>query len=331
MTFVSVSDMTTTAGTFNTNDGGQFGPGSTITLNPNASFGTISVTDDDAYFDDDDYSQVLSSDQTLNGTQFAAGTMIESEYVLVVRDSYGTEYRMQAVSMGDNAWTTYGFTFLGPVPPTGEPLTWVSSTDMVTGVDAYPTPSPAPTPTPSCFTPGVMIRTPTGDRAVEHLQPGDLVLTLDHGPQPVRRVLRRRLRFDAAPHHHKPIAIAAGALGSGLPRHRLVVSPQHRLLLSGPTGKVLVAAKALLGRPGIRMLQGRRQVEYLHLLFDRHQVIWSNDLPSESFYPGRMALIGLDAETRREVLEIFPEVLGQPQPAWPILALRQARMQPLAA
>ncbi|MGO4854500.1 Hint domain-containing protein [Phaeovulum sp. W22_SRMD_FR3] len=329
MTFLSVSDMTTSAGYFDSNNGSQFGPGSTITLGSNAQFSTLSVTDDDAYFDDDDASQTLTTAQTLNGTSFAAGTMVEAEYVLVVRDSNGTEYRMQAVSMTDNAWTTYGFTFLGPVPPTGVPLTWVSSTDMVTDTDAYPTPGLSPT--PSCFTPGVLIRTPRGERAIEDLQPGDLVLTLDHGPQPLLRLLRRRLRFDAAPHRHKPIAVAAGALGSGLPAQRLVVSPQHRLLLNGAEGTVLVAAKALLGRPGVRMLQGRRQVDYLHLLFDRHQVIWSNGMLSESFLPGRMALTGLDAETRREVLEIFPEALGQPQPARPIIGLRAARAQCLAA
>jgi hypothetical protein len=330
MTFLSVSDMSTNAGTFDSNNGSQFGPGSTITLGNHAHFGTLSVTDDDLSFDDDDESsQVLSSDQTLNGVAFTAGTIVESEYVIVVQDNNGTQYRMQAVSMQGNAWTTYGFTFLGDTPPTGVPLTWVSTEDVSQGVDAYPMPMMSPS--PSCFTPGVLIRTPEGPRRIERLQPGDLVLTLDHGPQPVLRLLRRQLRFGAASHPHKPVEIAAGALGPGIPAQRLVVSPQHRILLHGAEGAVLVAAKALLGQPGVRLMQGRRRVEYLHLLFDRHQVIWSNDLLSESFLPGRMALIGLDAETRRELLEIFPEALGQPQPARPIIGLRAARAQSLAA
>ena len=39
-----------------------------------------------------------------------------------------------------------------------------------------------------CYAPGTMIDTPDGPRAVETLQVGDLVMTLDHGPQSIRWV-----------------------------------------------------------------------------------------------------------------------------------------------
>ena len=39
-----------------------------------------------------------------------------------------------------------------------------------------------------CFASGMLIETPDGSRAVETLQSGDLVVTFDHGPQPIRWV-----------------------------------------------------------------------------------------------------------------------------------------------
>ena len=68
-------------------------------------------------------------------------------------------------------------------------------------------------------------------RAVEVLRVGDLVLTEDHGPQPLVWVGARSLGPAdlAANPALQPVRIAAGALGLGLPARDLVVSPQHRL------------------------------------------------------------------------------------------------------
>ncbi|KIC34795.1 LamG-like jellyroll fold domain-containing protein [Leisingera sp. ANG-S5] len=44
-----------------------------------------------------------------------------------------------------------------------------------------------------CFTAGTAIRTPQGDQLVETLRPGDLVFTLDNGPQPTCWIGTRRL------------------------------------------------------------------------------------------------------------------------------------------
>jgi Ca2+-binding RTX toxin-like protein len=40
-----------------------------------------------------------------------------------------------------------------------------------------------------CFTTGTMIRTPHGDVRIEELAIGDLVCTLDNGPQPLRWIM----------------------------------------------------------------------------------------------------------------------------------------------
>jgi hypothetical protein len=90
----------------------------------------------------------------------------------------------------------------------------------------------------------------------------------------------------------------AGALGAGLPRRDLVVSQQHRLLISSKITErvagdreVLVAAKKLVGwRPGISIEDDLGRVTYRHVLLDSHQIIFAEGTPTESLLTGPMAL-----------------------------------------
>ncbi len=78
----------------------------------------------------------------------------------------------------------------------------------------------------ACFTQGTLIETPQGPRAIEDIAPGDLVLTLDNGPQPVRWAGQRRVDGRGA---FAPIRFEAGAIDNDT---ALLVSPQHRMLLT---------------------------------------------------------------------------------------------------
>jgi len=134
------------------------------------------------------------------------------------------------------------------------------------------------------------------------------VLTLDDGPQPLRWIGRRRV---AAQGSFAPIRIAAGAFGD---HDTLLVSPQHRVLLRDGLAEllfgedeVLVAAKDLLNHDGVCRVEGG-QVEYVHLLFVRHQVIWSEGLPTESFLPGPQMSHSFDREVLQELVSLFPEL-----------------------
>lgn len=159
-----------------------------------------------------------------------------------------------------------------------------------------------------CFARGTLIGTVEGDRPVETLRPGDLIRTRDDGPQPLRWIGGRRVpgRGDLA-----PVVIGKGVLGN---RRRLLVSPQHRLLIDGPRaellfgeGEVLVAAKHLIDGRRIRSEPCDR-VEYWHLLFDRHQIILAEGIAAESFHPADQSISALDHAAREEVLRIFPEL-----------------------
>ncbi len=178
-----------------------------------------------------------------------------------------------------------------------------------------------------CFVAGSRIMTPDGDIAVEDIEVGQLVSTRDNGPQEVRMKLERRLDFGLAPEKLKPVAFEQGSLGHEQPSRRLCVSPQHRMLVQDRAGRfVLVPAKALTGRKGIRVMQGKRHVTYVHLVFSRHEIIFANGVATESFYPGVEALQAIPEERRGEIYEIFGETRLA---AAPMLNLKETKQQVL--
>ena len=162
-----------------------------------------------------------------------------------------------------------------------------------------------------CYAAGTRILTPFGEVALETLAVGDEVITCDRGAKPIRWIRRTRHTWSKAPDKDKPICIKAGALGAGLPLRDLVVSPQHRILIpdiDAPEG-VLVPAKAMTGLKGVRQMKGRRQVDYIHLLFDRHEVILAEGIPSESFFPGDVSQHNLSAADRDDIREVLLRVV----------------------
>jgi Ca2+-binding RTX toxin-like protein len=167
-----------------------------------------------------------------------------------------------------------------------------------------------------CFTPGARIATDLGEVRVESLQVGDRVLTRDHGYQVVRWIGNRCLTAAevAADPRFAPVRIGRGALGLNLPERDLIVSPQHRMLLSGSRAElmfgeheVLVAAVHLVDRPGVSRA-APDEVTYIHVLFDRHEIIRANGAWTESYQPGEMTLNGMEDAQRDEILSLFPEL-----------------------
>lgn len=159
-----------------------------------------------------------------------------------------------------------------------------------------------------CFVAGTMILTPDGEVPVEDLVPGDLVVTHDDGPQPLRWIGSRTV---PATGDFAPICIAAGTFGD---HETLLVSPQHRILVQDIHAEllfgepeVLVAAKHLVNDHSVRPQPGNT-VEYIHLLFDRHQVVYSDGLATESFLPGPQTTGCFEEELVREICTLFPEI-----------------------
>ena len=168
-----------------------------------------------------------------------------------------------------------------------------------------------------CFAAGTLILTPRGEVRIEDLSVADCVRTMDSGDQPIRWIGRRRLSGADLAANPKivPIRIRAGALGNGLPRTDLVVSPQHRVLVRSRIAErvfgvpeVLIPARKLLPFDGVELACTAQGVEYIHLLFDTHQIIHSNGAPTESLFTGPEALKSLRPEARVEIETLFPEL-----------------------
>jgi hypothetical protein len=161
-----------------------------------------------------------------------------------------------------------------------------------------------------CLAGGTLVATPAGPRPIESLARGDLVETRDAGAIPIRWIGSRRVVGRGA---LAPVRIRRGALGN---RRDLWVSPNHRMLLTGARAEilfgeaeVLVAAKHLVNDGTIRVVP-RPAIDYFHLMFDDHQIIFAEGCATESLYPGGEALKGLSEESRREILDLFPELEG---------------------
>jgi len=116
----------------------------------------------------------------------------------------------------------------------------------------------------NCFATGTTILTPDGDRTIETLQPGDLVLTHDGRSTPVIRCARQSV---VNPRNlsvgRGPVRIDAGALGPDLPNGPLTVTADHALLFDD----MLVNAGTLAedGTP-IRFFAAFGDADALHLV-----------------------------------------------------------------
>lgn len=170
-----------------------------------------------------------------------------------------------------------------------------------------------------CFTPGTLISTERGEVAVEDLRAGDRVITRDNGLQTLRWVGSKRLSLaDLIVNPAlRPVEIGAGALGHGLPTRAMTVSPQHRMVIEGVRAEmlfgepeVLVAATHLTSLPGVEVKLSAA-VRYVHVMFDRHEIICANGAWTESFQPAQRMLDGMDRAQADEVLALFPELHGQ--------------------
>ena len=203
--------------------------------------------------------------------------------------------------------------FVGDLPPQGRDL-WVVYHMIGERIDQPDVPFSGGV---ICFTPGTRISTPDGPRAVETLREGDRVLTKDNGPQELLWIGGRRMtgaRLYTMP-HLRPVRISASAFGIERPEESFLVSPEHRMIVKGAvarslfnTPEVLVAAKDLVNGTTIFPDRSVREVTYIHMLLDSHQVVWANGVETESFHPANASLASLSEGDRKRLLEGYPQL-----------------------
>ena len=141
---------------------------------------------------------------------------------------------------------------------------------------------------------------------VEDLQPGDLVITRDHGVQPLRWKGAVRLRAEGA---FAPVTVLAGVMGNP---GALTVSPHHRLFLYrrdarklAGASELLVQARHLVDDVSIVRNPGG-YIEYFSLVFDAHEVIYAQGVPCESLMVCPATVTRLPSALAEPLRDAFP-------------------------
>ncbi len=255
----------------------------------------------------------------LDGTTYVIDDIQEVRATLDHEDGSGNRITTPNVQMHNFALRDplSGDTYTVSVPTDGTPYPNIRSIEITSVVGAtgdsvaLSAVDSDDTVTLICFAAGTHILTNTGEVKVEALKVGDKVLTRDSGYQKIRWIGRTRVEGTG---RFAPVRIAKGTFSN---ERDLVVSPQHRILVSDWRAElmfgefeVLVPAKHLVGTEGVQS-DPRAEVEYVHILFDRHEVIFSEGIPTESFHPGDYAVNGLAEDTRDELFSLFPELKSE--------------------
>ncbi|MBK1635709.1 Hint domain-containing protein [Rhodovulum adriaticum] len=163
------------------------------------------------------------------------------------------------------------------------------------------------------FTRGTMIALAGGaPRAVEDLRPGDRVMTRDHGAQPLRWIGRRTVRAIGP---YAPVVITRNTFGNDAD---LIVSQHQRLFLYrrgrdrlAETSEVLIKAVHLVEGERVFIRKGGF-VEYFHLVFDNHEIVYAEGVPTESLLVNESMLGLLPEDLAREVSDRLPHLTQQP-------------------
>lgn len=278
----------------------------------------ISIDDDDSTIDGDTLSNETPNDtnqiatvSNLDGTDLGSDASYV-EWTATYTGTNGQVITVWRIELDDPLpGVGKNFIAMSELPEVGVTFTTNNKDQSANGLD----PATIPTGIP-CFTPSALITTPYGATPVENLRVGDLVITRTHGLQAIRWIGKKYItgaRMFALP-ELRPILIRKHALGRNLPSRDLIVSPQHRMMMQHGLARLyfdsdvcLVPAKSLLALPGVSRL-GFGSETYIHIMFDKHEVIYANDCATESFHPGEMILNRMERSVQDEIYEIFPEL-----------------------
>jgi Hint domain len=276
---------------------------------------------------------VATMNKTLQATAFSTGTVV----------AYDANYALIQVVPPGGGSIVYYLVSDAPfsnIPPAGQyPIT-----DLTTSGTSF-TPPPVGA---VCFVEGTRIRTSRGDVAVECLAEGDEVQVVDpkaadDAPVTLPVIWIGHRRIDLTTHRDpfmvQPIRIRRDAFAAGAPGRDLLVSPEHAIFVAG----VLVPARLLINGATIVREQSMREVRYFHVELERHAVLLSENLPTESyldtgnrvFFQNGGKVMRLHADeavfdnaTSREgdSCASFADAPGVVRPIWQLLADRAEAM-----
>jgi len=170
----------------------------------------------------------------------------------------------------------------------------------------------------AAFARGTIIFTQTGPCAIEDLQPGIRVLTVDGAPQPVLWIGRMTLVPTApvaAPTQLRLTRIMADSFGLARPMPDLLLGHAARLLRSpaelreyGLQTTVLTPAKAFIDGVSVIEIAPPSPVALFHIGLANHAILRAAGLEVESFHPGPALLRDMGHNARSLFLSLFPHI-----------------------
>ncbi|MBI1493255.1 Hint domain-containing protein [Halocynthiibacter styelae] len=292
----------------------ELSSGDTLTWLSGGTSASVTVVDNaNSIFDEAHSNQTLAANVNFNGSSYGAGQVVTPSYILVLSGSDGNSYRLMSFNFSPNSGLQEpdAAAWLGDIPPPGTVLT-VTGEQNPTGASGPDFNLIAP-----CFTRGARIATRDGAKRVETLRPGVKVQTETGHYSEILWIGSKQFDLHALTANPRlwPVRICAGALGNGLPERDLLVSRQHRMLVSSRIAlrmfgqaDVLIPAIRLTALPGIAIDTNVTEVEYFHILLANHEVVFAEDAATESLYTGKGTLAALSPEAREEIMAIFPEL-----------------------
>lgn len=288
----------------------------TFTIAAGADIRFVALGDNDANLEDADGTQELTQAMAFNGISYGTGASgeVETEYSYIIRPAGSTD-------PVDNI-TIYVLEFEGNVAGIASSARLFAGHSYDIVAVASNDPVIPYTSLAICFAAGTPIATRSGPVPVEDLREGMRVLTMDSGYRPIAWVGHWRLNGRGS---NAPIRFAPGVLGNAGP---LDLSGQHRVLLrvrEGPLRgeEILVAAKALVGLPGVTR-EERPRVHWVHFMFDRHEVVFADTARAESMLPGPQALRGIGPDQAAIVQALMTQARLPDLPARPIVPTGKA-------
>ena len=147
----------------------------------------------------------------------------------------------------------------------------------------------------ACYTKGTLIATDKGERLIEDLVPGDLLLTISGEYVPLKWVGHRTVDCEnhSKPTNAWPIRIAQGAFGNNLPKRDLYLSPLHSVYVDN----IFIPVVDLVNDLTITQ-EPTAEITYYHLELPAHNVIFAEGLAAESYLDdnNRGFFIGSDSD-----------------------------------
>jgi hypothetical protein len=138
-------------------------------------------------------------------------------------------------------------------------------------------------PAPICFVQRTRIRTPEGERRIEDLKIGDLVVTFSGESKPIKWIGHQRFKKSCErwPADFEPVRISRFALDERTPHSDLYLSPNHAIYIDG----VLIPAKYLINGLNITQCapEGTNIIDYMHIELFAHDVIYAEGATTETF------------------------------------------------